>query len=82
MEERIFWNTAWIRIGFVLALLMLCCSCSVDQTFVAGVDAGWDVIGPEYTAYVEGDPKLDPDSKATRKRTAELMSLLIEEAQK
>ncbi len=67
----------------VLAVVVVALpGCGLNQTFVMGVDAGWSVIGPEYTGYVQADPKLTPDDKTTRLRTAQLMTELIEEAKK
>jgi hypothetical protein len=69
------------RVLFV-ALLLMVCGCGVNQQFLAGVDAGWTVIGPEYTDYVQSDSKLTADDKTTRLRTAKLMYEIIEEAKR
>jgi hypothetical protein len=66
-------------VGTVVALL-LCAGCSINREFVYAVDTSWSVIGPEYTAYVDADPRLDETSKAIRKRTAETLTRLIEKA--
>lgn len=53
-----------------------------DPAFVTAIDKAWSVIGPRYTAYVQADPALDAGQKATVLRTAELLTLTIEEAKK
>lgn len=70
-----------MRYVLVCVALCLCASCSLNSQFVSAVDGAWDVIGPEYTAYVAADPALDDDTKATRIRTAQLLTELIAEAQ-
>jgi len=62
------------------AVLLFSLGCgTLDKEFVASVDASWQAIGPEYTAYVAADPKLSAETKALRTRTAELLTKLIEE---
>lgn len=56
----------------VLALVALV-GCHATPAFVRAVDATWQAVGPEYTAYVVSDPKLSDDDKTTRLRTVELM---------
>lgn len=63
--------------GLIVAAL---CGCTVNQQFVSAVDRSWKLIGPEYTAYVLADENLQPESKATRIRTAKTLSELLEEA--
>jgi hypothetical protein len=77
--ERTLCNT--LRLLF-LGVILGFTSCAADQAFVRAVDETWTVIGTEYTAYVEADPALDADSKRTRKRTAELLTITIREAQR
>ena len=57
------------------------CLCP-ERAGIIGLEAGWKVIGPEYRQYVESDPKLQPDSKADRLKTAEIMDRLFAEAGK
>lgn len=70
------------RLLIVAACLLLAAGCSLNSQFVSAVDGAWDAIGPEYTAYVQADPALDADTKTTRLRTAQLLTELLEEAQK
>jgi len=70
-----------------LALALFCfvsaaSSCSVNKQFVSAVDSAWSVIGPEYETYVKADPNLAESSKATRLRTAKILTETIEEAKK
>ena len=69
------------KIFLSLALFGLV-SCCPQTTYLATAKANWDLIGPEYTAYVSADAALDEGSKATRLRTAELFSKMLEEANK
>lgn len=52
---------------------------SVDKAFRNAVDANWEVIRPEYVAYVTSDPGLTEPEKATKLRTVELFDRLLEE---
>lgn len=67
---------------FAALLLFGFVGCSLNKEFVQQVDRNWQLIGPEYTAYVEADPALSEDSKRIRKRTAETFTALIEEARR
>lgn len=71
-----------LYVVLTLALLLTPLGCSLNSQFVDAVDGAWSVIGPEYTAYVQADPALDADTKATRIRTAQLLTETIAEAQK
>lgn len=62
------------------ALLLAGCGCALNRTVYQAVDASWDCIGPEYLRYVEDDPILSDEDKAIRKRTAELLTQVLEEA--
>ena len=69
----------WVAAG-VLTLVLTLSSCVAPEAAVLpSVGAAWGVIGPEYRAYLEADPSLSPESKVTRKRTAELLSQAIAE---
>jgi hypothetical protein len=72
------------KIAFILLIGcgMMSGGCRNMDPFVYGVDAGWEVIGPEYKRYVDRDPTIDNDSKLLRKRTAIRMDKLIAEAKK
>jgi hypothetical protein len=70
------------RLLIACVLLFALSSCSLNSQFVDAVDGAWSVIGPEYTAYVQADPKLDDDTKTTRLRTAQLLTETIAEAQR
>lgn len=68
---------------FVALVLILCLAgCTVNQTFVDSVDSAWSVIGPRYVEYVQGDASLALEYKEARIRLADLLTRLIEEAQK
>lgn len=70
---------------FCLGLLLFCLGvtgCSVNAQFVDAVDDAWTVIEPRYVDYVQTDTTLDEESKATRIRTAEILSATILEAKK
>lgn len=62
-------------------LCVLSVGCSMpNAAFVGAVDSSWKAIGPEYALYVERDPALSPEQKATRLRTCKLLSETIQEA--
>jgi hypothetical protein len=62
-------------------LLFLSVGCA-NAAFVAGVDSGVSVIGPEYRSYVTADPTLDAGTKAIRLSTLDALLKLIAEAKK
>jgi hypothetical protein len=64
-----------MAVGLVLTTS---CGCSNGPT-IAGAKAGWAVIGPEYRAYIQADPALDADGKATKLRTADILTKLLDE---
>lgn len=72
----------WLLYAACIWTVALCCGCSLNAQFVDAVDRTWATIGPEYQAYVDADATLDDNTKETRKRTAETLTLLIEEAKK
>jgi hypothetical protein len=63
----------------LVALLFVGC-CPLNDTFVKSVDSAWDAIGPEYVQYVEADATLDDNTKTLRKRTAQMLTEVIDEA--
>ena len=63
-------------------VLLTIAGCSLNRTFVEQVNRNWELIGPEYTAYIAADESLSEESKAIRMRTAETFTALIEEAMK
>ena len=70
---------------FSLGLLLLAIGltgCTVNAQFVDAVDEAWTVIEPRYVKYVQADEALDEASKATRIRTATILSATITEAKK
>ena len=50
---------------------------TLDQQFVKAVDDSWQVMGPEYAAYVQNDPNLDAGTKKIRANSAKSLSELI-----
>jgi hypothetical protein len=68
--------------ALVLSVVLLVSGCSVNSQFVSAVDESWKVIGPRYVEYITADSKLDNESKATRIRTATLLTETIAEAKK
>jgi hypothetical protein len=64
----------------VLLLLACLAGCAVNQNFVRAVDGPWQMIGPEYIQYVNSDPKLQEDQKKNRKRTAIILTRVIDNA--
>lgn len=60
--------------------ILFLCSCCPQKAYLTAAKANWEVIGPEYRAYVSGDAALTDEVKATRLRTAELFTKLLEEA--
>jgi hypothetical protein len=74
MKVRILWCA-------VLLLGLVGCT-SPDPAFVTAVDKAWSAVGPRYTAYVKADATLQEGERETILRTAELLTLTIEEAKK
>ena len=70
----------WVLAGAFLFAIGGCAA--PDKAFVGGVDALWGVIGPEYRAYVSGDPVLTQEEKDIRLSSATSMDKLILEAKK
>lgn len=68
-----------LSIALVVLALLALAGCHATPAFVRGVDAAWQAVGPEYTAYVISDVQLSDEDKATRLRTVELMDRLIAE---
>lgn len=64
----------------ILTALSLSACRAPDAAFVRAVDTNWNLIGPEYRAYVEADTGISAETKVTRKRTAELLTSLIQQA--
>lgn len=52
--------------------------CSVSKEYVAADEATYSAVAPEYTKYVDGDPKLTAEQKATRKNTVATWKFRIE----
>jgi hypothetical protein len=72
---------AKFHIATFLSLLFLLASCRGPlPTTIDAIDKTWGVIQPEYIGYIDADQSITDDSKATRIRTAVLMSKLIETA--
>ena len=65
---------------FLVCATLVLAGCSVNEQFVSAVDKAWVTIGPEYRAYVEADEAIGDDTKATRLRTAEILTETIEVA--
>tara|TARA_Y100001938_G_C7823917_1_gene297968 strand:+ start:31 stop:255 length:225 start_codon:yes stop_codon:yes gene_type:complete len=64
-----------------VAALVLFSSCegiSVADAYVAADQATYDVIAPQYRAYVEADESLDAPSKASRMRLVETWKMRLE----
>lgn len=68
----------YITVLFLCALLTGCCG--LNAAFVKATDDSWQVIGPEYEAYVAGDAKLDEGTKKIRLNSAKTFTALIDEA--
>ena len=65
-----------IRWFAALALVALLAGCRAPALLEA-VEAQWSVIGPEYRAYVQADPDLDPQSKEIRIQSADILDMVI-----
>ena len=73
----------WLLFGIGLLLFAIgVTGCSVNAQFVDAVDSAWTVVQPEYVQYVNADAALSDADKATRIRTAEILTATIVEAQK
>jgi hypothetical protein len=59
-------------------LIVLPLGCCPAQIATPALKSAWKTLGAEYVAYVEADPKLSPESKATRKRSAEEFERTLE----
>jgi len=66
--------------GAALLLAFLLVGCTPGKVYLAADKGIFDVITPEYSAYVEADEKLDAEQKARRLRTVAAWKLLIEKA--
>jgi hypothetical protein len=69
-------------LAIVLVLTALAGCTYPARDFVEAVDTAWQAIGPEYVQYLQADPNLSAEAKITRARTAQLLTLAIEEAKK
>jgi len=67
-------------LAFVVVLSVGGC-CAPNKAFVDAVESSWKVMGPEYIQYIEADPNLAPETKVTRKRTADGLTEKIAQAQ-
>jgi hypothetical protein len=56
--------------------------CAPNKALVAGVDATWSVIHPEYEAYLVADATLDPEARGVKLKTAAALTRLVDEAKK
>jgi len=59
-------------------LLFPIVGCCPERVAAPALKNAWKVLGAEYVAYVEGDANLSPETKATRKRTAEEFGKTLE----
>jgi hypothetical protein len=75
MKTKVLVSSLWVLILF--GCLSLLISCTPQKATLDGAKALWEVIGPEYTSYIEKDSALGADSKLTRIRSARLMSELL-----
>jgi len=66
----------YLALFLFLALVLPGCG-TLDQAFVKAVGDSWDVIGPEYVAYVQNDTTLDAGTKKIRENSAKSLSELI-----
>ena len=67
----------------VLAGLFLCMTgCSLNKSFVKGVDGYTQVILPEYKSYIQKDSTLSTKDKEIRTQTAVRFQALVDEAKK
>jgi len=71
----------WLA-ALVVAASLTAAGCSVNVAFVKAVEGYADAILPEYEAYVNADPRLDPDTRRIRLQTAQRFRLLVDEAKK
>ena len=77
-----------VRLQSLLVLLLLCvlllfiggCWGTLNEQFVKAVDSNWNVMGPDYTAYVQADEALPEKSKERRLKAIAEFTLLIKEA--
>lgn len=53
---------------------------SVNQDFAAASKKNAEAVFPEYEAYIDGDDRLDADTKVLRKQTTARWTKLIDEA--
>ena len=66
-----------------LALVLLLCGCAtVPRAFLEAEDAIYQAIAPEYLRYVEEDPALSRDQKASRSRTLRAWRYSLDQAAK
>lgn len=70
-----------IGIAF-LCIGLSSCSGGPLKTTVSSIESTWNLIKPEYMAYIQADASLDTNSKNIRQTTATQLSELIAEALK
>ncbi len=63
-------SDAGLTAVILLLLVALLGGCAVvDSNLLSSSEAFLEAVGPEYSAYVEADPKLSQDQKDNRQRT-------------
>jgi hypothetical protein len=66
---------------YALALLLLLQGCCLSPGFVPAQRAFYDALAPEYRAYVESDPELTPNEKASRLDLLAAQEAVLQEAE-
>jgi len=67
---------------FILGGLLLAGCVCPEKADMAALSATWQVVGPEYRAYVEADPQLDEGRKANRRDAVALLDRVVAGYQK
>jgi hypothetical protein len=65
-----------------LSLLLAAGCCTVSERAVADLKATHDIVLPQYQAYVDADPALQPAQKDDRKKLIESLKRLVESMSK
>lgn len=65
-----------------LSLLLAAGCCAVNERAVADLKATHEIVLPQYQAYVDADPALQPAQKDDRKKLIESLKRLVDAMQK
>ena len=79
-RPRYLFTACLVGLAAMVLLSALPGCAGVNKPFVKAVEKNWNVMGPDYTKYVQGDPNLPEESKLIRLQAIAEFTLLVAEA--